>query len=81
MATSRNAYSYRIGIDFAVQEGKFKAAKKENRLDIFDIQPEATITFMDLSERYLKQPKEKGRSLWRTKMALDKINIQISATC
>ena len=55
-------------------EGAFLKAKKENRLDIFDIQPEATMTFKELSKWYLKQPKDRNRSLWRTEIALNKIN-------
>jgi len=41
---------------------------------VFEIQPEATMTFRELSAWYLKQPKRKNKSLWRTKGALDRIN-------
>lgn len=61
-------------VDARNVEGKFMTAKKEHRLDIFDIQPEATMTFKELSAWYLKQPKDRNRSLWRTKIALDKVN-------
>jgi integrase len=60
--------------DAKLIEGSFRKAKKENRLDIFDIQPEATMTFKELSEWYLQQPKDRNKSLWRTRIALDKVN-------
>ena len=49
--------------DARTVESKFKTARKENRLEIFDIQPEATMTFKELSDWYLKQPKDRNKTL------------------
>ena len=56
-------------------ESKFNACRKENKLDVFDVRPEATMTFQQLSEWYLKQDKVQSlKSYDRIKGALDRFN-------
>ena len=56
-------------------EAKFNVCKRENKLDVFDVRPEATMTFKELSEWYLKLEKVKAlKSHVRTVIALNRFN-------
>lgn len=59
--------------DARTADGKRKVQKKENR--IFDIKPEAKMTFKELTKWYMELEKVKAlSSAWRVQMALDRFN-------
>lgn len=56
-------------------ESKYNVCKKENRLEVFERRPEATMTLKELSEWYLKLEKVRAlKSYWRVVYALDNFN-------
>ena len=58
-------------------EGKRRSQKRENR--IFDIKPEARMTFHELAEWYLGLEKVKTlASYWRIKIALERFNSEFA---
>lgn len=70
----REAVGYSIA-EARDAEGKRRSQKRENR--IFDIKPEAKMTFGELTEWYLGLEKVKSlKSYWRSKIALDKFNLE-----
>jgi integrase len=56
-------------------EARFRVAKRENKLDVFDPKPEYRMTFKELSEWYLGLEKVKALSSYETiKIYLNKFN-------
>jgi integrase len=59
-------------------EAKFNVCKKENKLEVFDVRPEATMTFKQLSDWYLSLEKVKAlKSYVRTAIALNRFNEKV----
>lgn len=60
-------------------DGKRRVQKREN--SIFDIKPEAKMTFRELTEWYLGLEKVKAiKSYWRIKIAIDNFNAELGNT-
>jgi hypothetical protein len=61
--------------DARAVESKFVVCKRENKLEVFSVTPDATMTFRELSEWYLDLEKVKAlKSYDRIVYALDRFN-------